>query len=294
VKTTSPIVSSRVLVTGASGSIGTVVAAQLRDAGVPVRALSRNPHSGNLPDGIDVVRGDLTAPETLDQALSDVAAVFLVWVAPLATAADVIARIASRARRVVFLSAPIHTAHPFFQQPNPVRIIHATIEDLIMKSGAAWTMVRPAPFALNCRNWWAQQIRTGDVVRWFHGAAATAPVHEQDIAAVAVRALCEDQHEGRDYILTGPQSLTQREQVAIIGDAIGRTLRFDELPPDIARRQLVDSGWPAFAVDMLLSAYGAAVDRPALVTSAIEAVTGTPARTFPQWAADHAADFVTR
>jgi len=286
--------SSPVLVTGASGSIGRVVAAQLRDAGVPVRALSRTPHSASLPDRIDVVGGDLTVPETLDRALSDVAAVFLVWVAPLTTAADVIARIAARARRVVFLSAPIHTAHPFFQQPNAVRIIHATIEDLIMKSGAAWTMVRPAPFALNARNWWASQIKTGNVVQWFHGAAATAPVHEDDIAAVAVRALCEEQHEGRDYVLTGPQSLTQREQVTMIGDAIGRTLTFEELPPDVARTQLVDAGWPPFAVDMLLSAYGAAVDRPALVTSTIKAITGTPARTFRQWATDHAADFVTR
>jgi len=59
--------------------------------------------------------------------------------------------------------------------------------------------VHAGPFALNCRTWWAPQIRNGDVVRWFHGAAQTAPVHERDIAAVAARALCDEGHEDRDY-----------------------------------------------------------------------------------------------
>jgi uncharacterized protein YbjT (DUF2867 family) len=239
------------------------------------------------------VRGDLTAPDTLDRALDDVHAVFLVWVAPLAAAPDAIARIASRAGRIVLLSAPIRTAHPFFQQPNPLRSVHAGVEELIEKSGARWTFLRPGPFALNCRNWWAPQIRRGDTVRWFHGQAATAPVHEHDIAAVAVRALCDPAHDGMDYVLTGPQSLTQRDQVAIIGESIGRSLVFDEVSPDTARREMLEA-WPPWVADMLLSVYAAAVDRPALVTSVIEEVTGIPARTFREWAIDHAADFAKK
>jgi uncharacterized protein YbjT (DUF2867 family) len=283
-------IGPRILVTGATGNIGREVVAQLRADNVAVRALSRNPSSANLSDGVDVVAGDLTAPDTLDRALDDVDAVFLVWGAPLDAAAETIRRMASRVGRIVFLSAPIRTAHPFFQQANALRSVHAGVEASIEKSGMRWTVLRPGPFALNCRNWWAPQIRNGDIVRWFHGAAETAPVHEQDIAAVAVRALRDERHERRDYVLTGPESLTQREQLAIIGGAIGRNLVFDEVSPDVARQEVL-AGWPAWVADMLLSAYAAAVDRPALVTAAIEEVTGTPARTFREWATDHAAEF---
>jgi uncharacterized protein YbjT (DUF2867 family) len=280
----------RILVTGATGNIGREVVAQLSAAGRRVRALTRNPQSATFADDVEAVRGDLSAPETLDAALNDVAAVFLVWTAPLTAAATAIQRIASRADRIVFLSAPIRTNHPFFQQPNAIRHVHAAVEELIDKGGTRWTILRPSPFAINCRNWWAPQIKTGDVVRWFHGDAQTAAVHEHDVAAVAVRALCDDGHDRRDYFLTGPESLTQREQLAIIGQSIGRTLVFDEVSPDTARREVIAT-WPASIADMLLSAYAAAVDRPALITSTIEEVTGRRARTFRDWAVDHAADF---
>ena len=98
-------------------------------------------------------------------------------------------------------------------------------------------------FASNARFWWAATIRDGDVVRWPYGAAETAPIDERDIAAVAARALYEDGHAGGDYVLTGPESLSQAEQVSIIGDAIGRRIRFEELSPEEFRRETAGS-WP--------------------------------------------------
>ena len=281
-----------VLVTGATGNIGREVVAQLRGTVRRIRALSRSPQSANLPHDVEVVRGDLSAPATLDESLEGVDAVFLVWVAPIAAAAAAIARIASRAERIVLLTSPHRTAHPFFQQPNALRSVHAGVEQLIETSGVRWTFLRPGAFALNCRNWWAPQIRNGDVVRWFHATAATAPIHERDIAAVAVRALCDEGHGGKEYVLTGPASLTQREQVHIIGDAIGRPLSFEELSPESARREML-AMMPAPVADMLLSAYAAAVDRPALVTSTVTDVTGAPAHSFHHWAVEHAAEFLT-
>ena len=118
-------------------------------------------------------------------------------------------------------------------------------------------------FAANARSWWAPQIRSGDVVRWPHGAAPTAPIHEEDIAAVAVRAFVENGHEGAEYVLTGPQSLTQREQVEIIGEVIGGSLRFEEISPEVAQHELP---FPAAPLNMLLAAWVAAIGQPALVT----------------------------
>ena len=283
---------NRALVIGATGNVGTEVVSQLTVRGARVRALTRNPHATRFPPQVEAVRGDLTVPETLDECLKGVDAVFLLWSAPPSTAAAVLERIANHAKRIVFLSSPHKTAHPFFQagQPNPMAALQAQIERLIANSGLEWTILRPGIFAANARFWWASQIRAGDVVRWPYASAPTAPIHQQDIAAVAVRALCEDGHAGAEYLLTGPQSLTQAEQVHTIGTVIGRPLRMEEISPDDARRESL-SLMPLFVANMLLNAWAAALGQPALVTSTVREITGTPARTFSEWATDHAADF---
>jgi uncharacterized protein YbjT (DUF2867 family) len=281
-----------VLVTGATGRVGRVVLDQLLAAGVPVRAFTRRSAAATgLPPAVEVATGDLTMPESLDAALQGAGAVFLVWTAPPMTAPAVIARLATHAQRVVFLSSPHRTPHPFFQQPNPMAVLHAEIESLIAAAGLASTIIRPGMFALNTVHWWAAQIRNGDVVRWPYGAAETAPIDERDIAAVAARALCEDRHGGGDHVLTGPESLSQAEQVRIIGDAIGRRIQFDELTREDFRRETAGI-WPAPVVDMLLAAWKATLGQPAFVTSTVSDVLGSPARTFRQWAADHAAAFL--
>ena len=280
-----------VLVTGATGQIGSEVVSQLRGTGCRIRAMSRNPRSGNLPADVEVVRGDLSAPDTLDACVDNIDSVFLVWTAPLAAAAPAVARIAAHAKQVVLLTSPHRTLHPFFQHANVMRVIAAGVEQVIEESGVAWTFLRPGPFALNCRTWWAPQLRSGDVVRWFYADAATAPVHERDIAAVAVHALRSEGHGGREYVLTGPASLTQREQVQIIGDALGRALRFEELTRESARDQMIAMMFPPPVADMLLDAYAAAVGLPAVVTTTVQDVIGVPARSFHDWAVDHAGDF---
>ncbi len=279
-----------ILVTGATGRIGRIVVDELLAAGAPVRAFTRRPEAAGLPPGVEVVTGDLTVPESLDAALQGVEAVFLLWTAPLATARPVVERLASHAERVVFLSSPHRTPHPFFQQPNPMAVLHADIERLLAATGLPSTIIRPGMFASNAVHWWAPSIRQGDIVRWPYGAAETAPIDERDIAAVVARALYDDGHGGRDYVLTGPESLSQSEQVRLIGTAIGRRIRFEELSPDDFRRTTAGT-WPGPVVDMLLGAWGATIGQPAFVTTSVFDVVGSPARTFHQWALDHADAF---
>jgi uncharacterized protein YbjT (DUF2867 family) len=283
-----------VLVTGATGRVGRLVVAELLRAGVPVRALTRRPEQAALPSGAEVVVGDFTASASLDAALQGVGAVFFVWTAAQDAAAAVVTRLATHTsgqrRRVVYLSAPHQTPHPFFQQPNSLRGLHVEVERLLAAAALDVVVLRPGMFASNALHWWAPQIRSGDVVRWPYGAAETAPIDERDIAAVATRVLLDGRHAGGDYVLTGSQSLSQAAQVRAIGDAIGRPLRFDELAPDEFRREAAGT-WPDGVADMLLAAWQAALGRPAFVTSAVQDIVGSPPRTFAQWAADNAAAF---
>lgn len=278
---------TRVLVTGATGRIGREVVAGLLAAGARVRALTRDP-AARLPAGVEVVAGDLTRPESIEPALEDVQSVFLVWTAPGATVSEVVARIAARAKRLVLISSPHRTPHPFFQQPNALRPLHEHLDETVAGSGVEWTILRPGMLASNALFWWAPQIRAGDVVRWPYGAAETAPVHERDVADVAVRALCDEAHAGAEYVLTGPESLTQAAQVLTIGEAIGRKLRFEEMSPEEAPREL---GFPPAVAAMLLGAWRAALGQPAYLTDSVERITGRPARPFRDWAAEHAAAF---
>ena len=273
----------RILVTGATGTVGRNVVSQLLDTGVEVRAMTRDPSTAGLPE-VEVVRGDLTVPETLGPCLDGVDIVFLVWTVPGSAAPAALDQITKHARRVVLLTSPHQTPHPLFQQPNPLAALHAELERLITISGVEWTFLRPGMFAANARSWWGAQIRSGNVVRWPYGDAPTAPIHEKDIAAVAVRALTENGHEGAEYVITGPQSLTQREQVEMIGDVIGRSLRFEEISPEVARRELP---FPEAPLNMLLQAWSAAVGQPALVTNTVAKVTGNPPRQFSDWVTDN-------
>lgn len=161
---------------------------------------------------------------------------------------------------------------------------------MIEQSGLEWTFLRSHSFATNAL-WWAPQIRADGVVREPYGAAARPVIHEQDIAAVAVRVLISGGHGGATYGLTGPQVLTQVEQIHAIGEAIGRPLRFEEISPEAGREKMLTQGWPASVVDGLLNAYAAMVTEPVPVTTTVEEITGTPARTFREWAVDHADDF---
>jgi len=279
------------LVVGATGNIGRQVVFQLAAIGAPVRVMARNPDSNEFPPVVEIVQGDLTLPETLDRCLSGIDTVFLVWTAPQAAVNDAVKLMAKHSRRIVFLSAPIKTPHPFFQQPNANRVLMEKIEQRIESSGLEWTFLRPGMLAMNSRHFWGPQIRSGSLVRWPYLSAPTAPIDERDIGAVAVRVLSESGHGAMEYVLTGPESLSQSEQVATIGRVIGKALQIEEITPDEARVEL-GATMPAAVVNMLLDAWAAAIGQAAFITTTVEQITGNPARTFGEWATDNASEFL--
>jgi uncharacterized protein YbjT (DUF2867 family) len=269
-----------ILVTGATGNVGRHVLAQLRAA--DVRALVR-PGATHPRDGVDVATGSLEDPDGLDAALTGVGTVFLVW--PFLTtdgAPAVLKAIGRHARRVVYLSS-IGVGGP--EEPaDPIFTLHAEMERLIEASGLSHTVLRSDTLASNTLGW-AEQIRATGVVRG-PLTAATAVVDPRDVAAVAARALSDDAHVGATHLLTGPAVISRPEQIEAIGAAIGRELRFEEVPVPDARARMLADGRPPALVDALLSA---AENRSTstLVTSTVEDVAGSPPRSFARWARDH-------
>jgi uncharacterized protein YbjT (DUF2867 family) len=210
-----------IFVIGGMGKVGRHVIAGLLEHSAAVRALARDPEAADLPAGVEVVSGDLSNPQRLGEHLDDVRAVFLVWPFFSAKGADeVVQLLAKRVRRIVYLSAEAAGKRP--------DSFWARVERTIERSATEWTFLRPTGFAANTLIW-ADQIRESGVVRWPYGQAARSLIHERDIASVALRTLTEEGHVGARYVLSGPTTLTQTEQVQAIGNALGRTLRWEEL-----------------------------------------------------------------
>src|SRR3954468_3699541 len=269
---------SMIVVIGATGNVGRHVVSGLLERDVHVRALARNANPAGFPEGVDAVSGDLIDAQGLPEHLDGAEAVFLVWPFFSADGADeVVVTLARHARRIVYLSAEAagERRDSFW----------AAVESAIERSATEWAFLRPTGFAANTLMW-ADQIRESGIVRWPYGQAARSLIHERDIADVAVRALTEGGHTGARYVLTGPETVTQAEQVREIGSALGRTVRWEELSRTDAERQLAGR-----VPDTALDTWASFVETPEVVTSTVREVTGEPARSFAEWARDHADDF---
>jgi uncharacterized protein YbjT (DUF2867 family) len=269
-----------ILVTGATGTVGRQVIAELLRRQEPVRALTRDPGKADFPAGVEVVRGDLTDPASLLPAFEGVRAAHLItfggpMFAPLTTGPEIVelARKAGVRRATVLFGGD-----------------RTPLQDVVEASELEWTVLMPVEFMSNALEW-AHGIRTEDVVREPFVGRLSAMVHEADIGAVAAVALTEDGHAGRTYTITGPEVLTLQDKVHALARARGRDIRLVELSETEARDQWAAAGLPPETVDFLIMVYGNTPPDGYTVLRTVEEVTGSPARTFHEWAREHAAAF---
>ncbi|MEU6558940.1 NAD(P)H-binding protein [Nocardia nova] len=277
-----------IVVIGATGTVGREVIGLLTEAGAEVTALTRQPSTAALPAGVRVVEGDPSTLSIPENAWRGADSVLLSSRAIVATAGDLLAAAAAHgARRVVAISASsveYPVGEPRFAEE------FRRVEKAARNSGLAWTLLRCADFAANALSW-APQIRAGDIVRGAYGDAAASPIHQRDIAEVAVRALTGDDHAGHSYLLTGPRSLTQRDRVRLIGEAIGRELSFLELSPDQVRAAMTAQGLTEEIVARSLGSLAGYAETPGPTTDTVERLLGRPALDFSEWAATYASAF---
>lgn len=272
-----------VLVTGATGNGGGAVVRALAAKGVPARALVRKPVE--LPAGVEPVLGDLNQPDTFAEALAGVSGVFLL--SGYDRAEELLANaVQAGVRRAVLLSSSSVVGT---DTGNAIAQYHGAAEDAVRESGLEWTFLRPNSFMSNTLRW-LDQLKAGDVVRLQFPEVPVSTIHPDDIADVAVAALTEDGHARTTYRLTGPVALRPAEQLAIVGEAIGRPLQAYELSRAETHDELFES-MPAQYAEAIEAFFGDGIVDETTVTDTVEKVSGHAARTLQQWARENAALF---
>ncbi|WP_038552852.1 SDR family oxidoreductase [Nocardia nova] len=267
-----------ILVTGATGNIGSALVTQLAErADVRVRAAARSATSAGLPAGAEAFRADLRHVDSLRRALEGVTALFLI------SRVGDDAGILSAARRagvehVVLVSSITVQTHPHLGPAQE----NAAVEKLVETSGMDWTVLRPTQFASNAL-WWADSIRERGRVEVPFADVGLPTVHPGDIASVARVALTEPGHLGREYALTGPELITPRRQVETIASVLGRPIAVGEISRVQARERMAPE-MGAQTADALLDVMGGDVNDELLaVRDTVAGVTRSPARPFHDW-----------
>jgi uncharacterized protein YbjT (DUF2867 family) len=285
-----------ILVTGATGHIGgelvTQLAARPEMAG-SIRAMTRRPHTAVLPPTVQVVYGDADDPDSLDAAFAGVDAAFLMSAQPVGSAPrpthdTALATAAERAgvRHVVKLSVLDGGA-----SDDPIGRWHRQAEAAVTGRGYHWTLLRPGRFASNALQW-APMIRRGDTVTIPFGTRPAAPIDPADVAAVAAVALTSDRYRGVALRLSGPQVLTPEDELRILAETLGRSLRFIEPPVDAARAQMLTYGMPEPFVDAVIARVLSDDDSGGQVLPTVATVLGRPATTFAEWTKAHTGAFM--
>jgi uncharacterized protein YbjT (DUF2867 family) len=277
------------LISGATGSIGRQIVNQLVANGADVHALSRKPEQAKLPAGVKLFQGDLTTGALQTEAFADVKRAFLFPaegdIRPFLRQAK-----AAGVEHIVALSS-LAVAAEYPRDLNSASYIHhLAVEQAVKESGLAYTFLRPGSFANNLR-FWSHAIKTMRMVFGPYPQSAQVLIHEADVAAVAVAALTQPGHRGATYALTGPECLTQLEQLKTIEDAIGQELTYQVITPE-QYQESVSAYMPADIIKMLLQYWCETVDQPEVVRPTVEQITGRPAYSLARWAKEHVSDFM--
>jgi uncharacterized protein YbjT (DUF2867 family) len=271
-----------VLVTGATGTVGRYVVRGLLQAGQRVRALTRDPARSALPADVDVRTGDLAEPSSIASALAGVGRLYLFPAGDLRGVCGA-ARDAGVGHVVLLSSASVSYARPDHSSMH-----HRAAEQAVLDCGLPHTFLRPGAFMSNDLAW-VPEIAASGTVSTAYPDAATAPVDERDIAAVAAAALLTPRVVGSAIELTGPESLSQRRRVELLAQVTGDPITLAELTPDAARQQM--AGYlPAQAVELILGVLAAA-PQVAPTRPAPPDLLGREPYSYLDWAVHHAQTF---
>ena len=279
-----------ILITGASGNVGKEVLKQIAASGAKVRAAFQTvTKAAAAPSGVEIATMDYNQPETIQAALKGVDRVFLVG--PPTSNLPALERKAvdeikqSGVRQVVKLSA-IGGRDAIFPRQ------HSDSEDYIKSSGVAYTFLRPNGFMQNFITYNGATINTQNAFYGSQGDSKVSHIDLRDIAAVAVKTLTEDGHQGKTYTLTGPEALSNPRVAEILSEDTGREIKYVDLPAEQFKQALLGAGLPEWSANALVDLQqfyrrgGASA-----VTRDVEQLLGRKPTSFEQFSRDYAQAF---
>ena len=281
-----------IIITGATGGIGSHVVRLLSEAGVPARALSRDPSRGQRLPHLTWARADLGDPSTLIPAFEGGTVLFLLSsVVPHMVTLQRNAIEAAReagVQRVVKLSAFGSSS----RSKATLARWHHEVENALKESGLDWTLLRPHYFTQNLLSH-AKSVAEEGVMYAASGDGMIPFVDTRDIAASAVATLTQEGHAGKTYVLTGGEAITFGQVAAILSGVLGRRVRYVSEEPEAARARLIASGVAPWLADdyIAIADYHRAGGATATITRTVADLTGRPPRTVVAFAYESADTF---
>src|ERR1700747_2397244 len=281
-----------ILVTGATGNIGSELVKLLVAKGLPVRVISRDENKGShLDPAVQRVIGDRHDPSVVRKVAQGADKVFMLAVLfDKNHEADRLlveeAKQAGAGQIVVISSGTVRI------EGNAIGRLHREKKKLIEQSGIPWTFLRPGGFMSNSLQW-ADTIKSQSKVFNPMGKGKTAPISPYDIAGVAAVALTCPGHEGKAYDLTGAELVSTPEQVEILSKVIGKPIDCVDIPVEVATERAIASGLPENLVRSLAELWvQVRKESYTFHTTEVERLTGQPAQTFETWCREHRSAFV--
>ena len=281
-----------ILVSGATGTTGSIVLRLLEERGAPVRAMvRREADAARIAQGpASAVVADFDDPAAIEAALDGVSRAYLVT--PSSPEAE------AQQTRFAELAAAAGVEHLVklsqlaADEGSPVRFLryHGAVERRIRELGIGHTFLRPNLYFQGLLAFGPTVAAEG---RFFApiGGARVSAIDVRDIAAVAAIALTEPGHVGATYTLTGPAAVTHEEIARAIADAIGAEVQFVDVPPE-AFAAALEGRLPPWQVEGLVEDYAHyARGEAAEVDPSVREVTGRDPIDVARFARDHAAAF---
>ncbi len=283
-----------ILVTGATGTTGGATLRALRAAGVPARALVRDPSTFKVPAGVDVATGHFEDAASLDAALDGVDHAYLV--SPVTERQVELETLFIEAAKRAHLGHLVRLSVVGADQPAAIRMRfganHHRLEEVVRDSGIAWTFLRPNGFLQNYLGQAPTIAAQGTFYSSLSPAATVSHVDAGDIGAVAALVLSEPGHEGQAYTLTGPQALSDDDIAARLSSLLGRRITHTQLPLEAVQKSMRGGGYPQWNVDGLTELFAFyETGHAGQVSPDVERVLGRPARSVDDFIRDHRAIF---